>query len=131
MAALADAEVVAFAPSLDLERSRRFYADVLDLEIVEMTSFACVARGGGTTIRIARVNDLVPQPFTILGWVVPDIAAIIAELTARGVKFHRYEGMDQDDGGVWTTQGGDKIAWFPDPDGNVFSLTEFAVDTTA
>jgi catechol 2,3-dioxygenase-like lactoylglutathione lyase family enzyme len=125
MAALADAEVVAFAPSLDLDRSRRFYAHVLELEIVEVTPFACVARGGGTTIRITQVNELVPQPFTILGWVVSDIAGTIADLTARGAKFHRYDGMDQDDDGVWTAPGGDKIAWFPDPDGNVLSLTEF------
>ena len=26
----------------------------------------------------------------------------------------------------WTTPGGDKVAWFADPDGNVLSLTQFA-----
>jgi hypothetical protein len=26
---------------------------------------------------------------------------------------------------VWTTPGGDGIAWFRDPDGNVLSLTQF------
>jgi hypothetical protein len=36
-----------------------------------------------------------------------------------------YEGMDQDPAGVWTTPGGDQIAWFRDPDGNVLSLTQF------
>jgi predicted enzyme related to lactoylglutathione lyase len=33
--------------------------------------------------------------------------------------------MTQDPFGVWTTPGGDRIAWFTDPDGNVLSLTEF------
>jgi hypothetical protein len=37
----------------------------------------------------------------------------------------RYEGMDQDSDGVWTAPGGDKVAWFTDPDGNVLSLTQF------
>ncbi|MEV5836104.1 VOC family protein [Nocardia sp. NPDC052112] len=131
MAAQADAEVVAFARPLDLDRSRRCYADVLDPEFVGMTPFACVALGPGITMRITRVNELVPQQFTILGWVVADSVATIDELTARGVKFHRYDGMDQDDHGIRTTPGGDKIAWFPDPDGNVLSLTEFAVGRSA
>ncbi len=31
---------------------------------------AALSVGHGTTIRISRVNQLVPQPFAILGWVV-------------------------------------------------------------
>jgi len=27
--------------------------------------------------------------------------------------------------GIWTTPGGDKVAWFTDPDGNNVSLTQF------
>ncbi|MFE9575749.1 VOC family protein [Nocardia sp. NPDC006044] len=42
MTPLAAAEVIAFAPSTDLERSRRFYNEVLGLEIVEVTPFARV-----------------------------------------------------------------------------------------
>jgi len=59
-------------------------------------------------------------------WRVADIAATVHGLTGRGVVFLRYEGMDQDENGVWTTRGGDKIAWFTDPDGNVLLLTQFA-----
>jgi predicted enzyme related to lactoylglutathione lyase len=47
-------------------------------------------------------------------------------MTARGVAFTRYEGMDQDAHGVWTSPAGGRIAWFRDPDGNVLSLTQFA-----
>jgi hypothetical protein len=32
--------------------------------------------------------------------------------------------MNQDSDGVWTAPGGDKVAWFTDPDGNVLSLTQ-------
>lgn len=46
-------------------------------------------------------------------------------LTERGVVFLRYDGMGQDENRVWTTPGGDKVAWFADPDGNVLSLTQF------
>jgi hypothetical protein len=41
------------------------------------------------------------------------------------VEFARYDGMTQDDLGIWTTPGGDLVAWFKDPDGNTLSLTTF------
>jgi hypothetical protein len=34
--------------------------------------------------------------------------------------------MNQDESGVWTTPGGDQVAWFTDPDGNTLSLTQFS-----
>ncbi len=63
--------------------------------------------------------------YTVLGWRVSDISESVAQLESAGVVFTRYEGMDQDDDGVWTTPNGDRIAWFRDPDENVLSLTEF------
>jgi len=38
----------------------------------------------------------------------------------------RYEALGQDDDGVWTTPGGDLVAWFQDPDANVLSLTRLS-----
>ena len=63
--------------------------------------------------------------YTVLGWRVTDITIAIRGLAARGVVFLRYDGMDQDGDAVWTAPGGDKVAWFADPDGNVLSLTQF------
>lgn len=37
--------------------------------------------------------------------------------------FRRYAGTDQDDLGIRDTPGGDRVAWFADPDGNTISLT--------
>ena len=53
------------------------------------------------------------------------LAATIDELVSRGVQLARFEGMEQDHRGVWTTPNGDRVAWFTDPDGNVLSLTQF------
>ena len=36
--------------------------------------------------------------------------------------------MDQDAAGIWTTPGGDMVAWFKDPDGNPLSVTQFIGD---
>ena len=77
------------------------------------------APGDGGPRGVAGLAD------TVLGWRVTDIAAAARDLAARGVVLIRYDGMDQDGDGVWTTPGGDKVAWFADPDGNILSLTQF------
>jgi catechol 2,3-dioxygenase-like lactoylglutathione lyase family enzyme len=123
---LAGAHVAAFIPSTDLERSRDFYVNVLGLELVDMNPYACVLNGLGATLRVTKVDDFVAQPFTVLGWTVADVHASVTDLVNRGVEFHRYAGMGQDDAGVWTAPGGAMIAWFRDPDGNVLSLSEGA-----
>ena len=60
----------------------------------------------------------------MLGWTVGDIHAMITDLAGRGVAFERFDGLEQDEAGVWTAPGGARIAWFRDPDGNVLSLTQ-------
>jgi catechol 2,3-dioxygenase-like lactoylglutathione lyase family enzyme len=117
---------IAFLPSTDLDRSRGFFADVLGLTVQEVTPFACVVTAGTTMLRVTKVAQLRPQPFTVFGWTVSELRAELAALVAAGVEFIRYDGMDQDADGVWSTPGGDLIAWFHDPDGNTLSLTEFA-----
>src|SRR6202034_2177162 len=103
--------------------ARHFYGDVLGLPVLEESPFAVVVDAMGTMLRLTEVEDLRVQAFTIAGWQVPDMRAAIDSLTAVGVIFIRYEAMDQDDRGVWTTPGGDQVAWFSDPDGNTLSLT--------
>lgn len=61
---------------------------------------------------------------TVLGWRVDDIAATVDGLTARGVRFERYEQLPQDARGVWKTPDGTQVAWFKYPDGNLLSLTQ-------
>lgn len=80
----------------------------------------------GTMLRVTAVQQVAQPGYTVLGWRVDDIAQVVGELSAAGVVFTRYDGMDQDEDGVWMTPGGDKVAWFADPDGNNLSLTQFA-----
>ena len=123
---LGSSPVMAFVPSTDLGRSRAFYEDLLGLAVSEVNPYALVLAGAGTTIRVAKVAELVPQAFTVLGWIVTDMKQAVDALTARSVEFIRYPGMEQDADGIWTTPGGDQIAWFKDPDGNTLSLTQLA-----
>jgi catechol 2,3-dioxygenase-like lactoylglutathione lyase family enzyme len=122
---LQNAKIVAFAGTRDAERARSFYRDTLGLTLVEENSFALVFDSNGIMLRVTNVQELIPARHTILGWEVSDITSSVRELAAAGVTFSRYQGMTQDDDGVWTSPSGARIAWFSDPDGNVLSLTQF------
>jgi predicted enzyme related to lactoylglutathione lyase len=122
---LASNDIVAFVPTTDPARAKAFYAETLGLRLESESSFALVFRVHGTMLRVTTVQELTPQPFTIFGFDVPDIAAAIRELADRGVEFERYDFADQDELGVWRAPAGARVAWFKDPDGNTLSLAEF------
>ena len=120
------APLMAFIPVSDLAAARTFYESTLGLAVREESPYALVLDAAGTMLHLTPVSELRVQPFTIAGWQVPDVGSVIDDLSALGVAFIRYEGMDQDGRGIWTTPGGDQVAWFRDPDGNTLSLTTFA-----
>ena len=119
------ADLIAFAATTDLDRARVFYEQVLGLTVTEQTDLACVFDANGTMLRVTAGPEVARAGYTVLGWRVADITAAARELSARGVRFLRFDGMDQDADGVWTSPGGGRIAWFADPDGNTLSLTQF------
>ena len=121
---LARSDVIAFASTTDLLRARTFYEGTLGLLLVEENDYACVFDAHGTMLRITAVAEVAHPGYTVLGWRVADLDTTISGLESLGVSFARYDGMDQDARGVWTTPNRDRIAWFSDPDGNVLSLTE-------
>jgi catechol 2,3-dioxygenase-like lactoylglutathione lyase family enzyme len=123
---LGSASYIGFIPVKDQAGARAFYEGRLGLSVAEESPFALVVDAHGTMLRITPVGDFAVQPFTIAGWQVPDIKVTVRDLTAKGVVFNRYDGMDQDEIGIWAAPGGDLVAWFKDPDGNTLSLTTFA-----
>jgi catechol 2,3-dioxygenase-like lactoylglutathione lyase family enzyme len=120
------ARSVGFVGVSDLDAARAFYGDTLGLRLRDESPHALIATAGGTTLRVTAVGTPVVAPYTVAGWDVDDIAATVEGLVARGVVFARYDGLGQDERGVWTTPDGTKVAWFLDPDGNNLSLTEFS-----
>ena len=124
--AIGAARFIGFVPISDADRARRFYVDTLGLRLIEESPFAIVVDACGTQVRLTPVPELRPQPFTIAGFEVLDIDDTVDRLVARGVAFNRYDGVDLDERSIWSTPGGDRVAWFADPDGNTLSLTQFA-----
>ena len=123
---LSGARLTAFAASTNSERTRRFYQGTLGLRLEAEDGFALVFDANGTPLRIQKVQEVHPPPFTVLGWEVAGIETTVRELSARGVPFERYSFLPQDALGIWTAPGGTKVAWFKDPDGNLLSLAESA-----
>jgi catechol 2,3-dioxygenase-like lactoylglutathione lyase family enzyme len=122
---LGNTPIVGFIPTLDFDKARAFYVDVLGLRFVDNDGFAMVLDANGTMIRVAKVQpDFKPAMFTILGWKVSDIENVVAAMTAKGVVFERFSFFEQDPLGIWSAPGGSKVAWFKDPDGNTLSVSQ-------
>ncbi len=119
---LASGKIVGFVPTKDSKKARSFYEGKLGFQFVSDDQYALVMRAGGTTIRIGKGQNFTPAPYTVLGWEVQNIAAVVTWLKERGVTFENYPLIQDRELGVWTTPTGDKVAWFKDPDGNVLSV---------
>lgn len=121
---LGSTDIVAFVAISDADKARAFYEGVLGLKFVKDDGFALVFQANGITVRAAKMNEVTPQRFTVLGWQVDDIENMVRALTAKDVKFETLGFFKQDELGIWTAPTGDKVAWFKDPDGNILSLSQ-------
>jgi catechol 2,3-dioxygenase-like lactoylglutathione lyase family enzyme len=108
----------------DLEAAKKFYGEVLGLDVEEQYGLLNLHLAGGRDTLVYPKPDFTPATYTILNFPVDDIDAAVGELTERGVTFERYEGFDQDDSGVVRGDDGPPIAWFTDPAGNILAVLE-------
>jgi catechol 2,3-dioxygenase-like lactoylglutathione lyase family enzyme len=108
----------------DLQRARQFYGETLGLKVSEVPAGLELELGSGSTVFVYPKPDHTPATFTILNFPVENIEQAVDELTAAGVRFERYEGMESDDKGIFRGGEGPKIAWFKDPAGNILSVLE-------
>ena len=117
--------IIGFVSIVNVARAREFYQHTLGLRLVlEEPPFALVFDANGIMLRLGMAQEIAPAHGTVLGWQVPEISSTIKSLAQAGVQFERYEGMHQDELGIWTSPTGAKVAWFKDPDGNTLSISE-------
>lgn len=117
-------QVVTFLLTQNPDAAIKFYRDTLGLTYLQDDGFALVFDMNGIKLRMSKVPEFAPAKHTVLGWETGDIARESANLVNKGVTFERYPGMGQDEQGICTFPGGDKVAWFKDPDGNVLSISQ-------
>jgi catechol 2,3-dioxygenase-like lactoylglutathione lyase family enzyme len=99
----------------DIARAKRFYSEVLGLDVESEGESDIEFRCGQVTLDVFDPSSI-GQPFAVspagLALRVPDVDATRAELEAKGVEF---------DGETIET-GVCRQAWFKDPDGNALML---------
>jgi catechol 2,3-dioxygenase-like lactoylglutathione lyase family enzyme len=110
----------------DLERAREFYSETLGLKtsvLDEENGLMVLHIAGDRNTLVYRKPDFTPATYTILNFPVDDVDEAVDQLTARGVRFERYDGFEQDEKGI-ARGAGPNIAWFKDPAGNILSVLE-------
>ncbi len=129
MATLGEFPVTAVLRAENMERARRFYADVLGLarqERAGATSEGVFLAGSGTGLMLYERPGMPAPQNTTLGFEVPDdrFDEILDDLRGKGVTFEEY---DLPDIGLKTVNGvaefdGMKVVWFKDSEGNIISV---------
>lgn len=116
-------EPATMIPVKDLEKTRRFYEDVLgftpDIEDPGGISY----RSGNGRFNIYPTEFAGTAQHTLIGWHTDDIEASVDELAAKGVTFEQYDypGLKTDAKGI-AQMGEERAAWFKDPEGNILSI---------
>jgi len=105
----------------DVDKAREFYSQTLGLEVSEEHGLLTLHIADDRPTLVYPRPNHTPAEYTILNFPVDDIEQAVDDLTARGVRFERYEGFDQDERGINVGEG-PPIAWFKDPAGNVLSV---------
>jgi catechol 2,3-dioxygenase-like lactoylglutathione lyase family enzyme len=111
----------------NLDKAKEFYGTTLGLEVKENKQGLTLKIFGGNPIFVYPKDNHVAATFTILNFPVENVDKAVDELTAKGVKFEKYDmpNMKTDEKGIARGNGqGPTIAWFKDPAGNFLSVLE-------
>ncbi|MGH3664525.1 MAG: VOC family protein [Egibacteraceae bacterium] len=105
----------------DIPKAKQFYSETLGLRVSEDEGMLTLHIAGDRDTLVYPKEDHTPASFTILNFPVDDIDAAVDELVARGIRFERYEWVDEK--GIFRDVG-PHIAWFKDPAGNILSVLQ-------
>lgn len=115
----------AIVPCRDAATAKRFYVDVLGLELAADFGDVFTVRTGTTFLNVYRSDEAGTNRANAVCWDCgAEMDAIVAELRRRGVEFEHYRDMPgiSVEGDLHVGPDGFKAAWFKDPDGNVLHL---------
>ncbi|MBD0691158.1 VOC family protein [Streptomyces sp. CBMA123] len=126
---LSDFHLRASVAVSDIQRAVAFYEGKLGLRALRAGPSADIpdgsrvyGSGGGPALNVYQSGTAGKSRATMAVWYVDDIEQVVDELTAAGVDFTRYDGLEHDPRGITARAGGGRIAWFQDPDGNTFAI---------
>jgi catechol 2,3-dioxygenase-like lactoylglutathione lyase family enzyme len=121
---LSDFPAYPVVPAADMARARRFYEETLGFVPIMDTPGGIAYRAKDSMLFVYPSEFAGTNKATAAGFTVSDIAATVAELKARGVRFEEYDMGDfKTVGGIAQTPGA-LGAWFKDTEGNIISLVQ-------
>jgi catechol 2,3-dioxygenase-like lactoylglutathione lyase family enzyme len=114
-------------PTKDLEKTRRFYEDVLGFSVNREDPGGVEYQSGGTSFFLYPTQFAGTAQHTLIGWNVDDIESVVDDLASKGVSFEQYDmGELKTDAKGIAEMGKERGAWFKDPEGNILSLFQRA-----
>lgn len=122
---LGNKDAIATIAVKDLQAAARFYAETLGLknEGSGDQSAAIMYTSGKTKVLVYQSEFAGSNKATAANWAVgADLESVVQGLVKKGVKFERYDMPGVTRQGDVHDAGGQKIAWFKDPDGNTLAL---------
>ncbi|WP_335645605.1 VOC family protein [Microvirga ossetica] len=126
-ALLAKKDAIATVAVTDLAKAKAFYENTLGLEPVEGDEGSVQSyRAGSSTLLVYESSYAGTNKATAVTWPVgDDLDAVIRDLKAKGVTFEHYDMPGAKHDGDVHDFGKLRVAWFKDPDGNIFNLGNF------
>ena len=125
---LKKSRIAAVVAVSDMNRAREFYEGKLGLELADQSMpndllYQCL--GSTELVIYLSPEHAGKSSATVAGWEVDDLDLEMDVLISRGVVFEHYDepGLKTDSRGV-AELNGSKLAWFKDPEGNTFSLSQ-------
>ena len=110
----------------DISKAKTFYSQTLGLNVTDADGLLQIHFPNGSMIIAYPKPDHTPATFTILNFPVDNIDRTVDDLGKLGVRFERYDGLNQDAKGIARDGGPVGIAWFKDPAGNILSILQEA-----
>lgn len=115
---------VSFVYVSDRAKGMAFYRDVLGFEVVDSDAFGDTFQAGSALLRMTVLDCHRPSEHPVFGLQVRDIHEEVGSLRGKGVTFTAVNPGGAE-AAVWNAPDGrTKLAFFSDPDGNVFTLSE-------
>lgn len=121
---LSDKNAVANIAVKDLEIAKRFYQDVLGLQLIDSgLPEVVIFESGNSKIIVYKSQYAGTNKATSMTWTVGDnIEEVVQALKVKGVTFEHYDVPNTKLEGDIYVDGKMKVTWFKDPDGNILNL---------
>jgi catechol 2,3-dioxygenase-like lactoylglutathione lyase family enzyme len=118
-------DAIATVAVKNLAAAKKFYEGTLGLKQIDAEGDEVVVyQNGDSRLNVYRSQFAGTNKATAVTWAVDDVEGEVRELKSKGVAFEHYDMPELKlKGDVHVAEGADlKVAWFKDPDGNIFSI---------